>query len=63
MAASTKTHVSWRKSSYSSGAGNCVEVAFGSAVIGVRDSKQPKASHLAIGARAFRSFVNHVKAS
>lgn len=63
MAASTKTHVSWRKSSHSSGAGNCVEVAFDLATVGVRDSKQPKASHLVVGATTFQSFVHHIKAS
>jgi Domain of unknown function (DUF397) len=30
----------WRKSSYSSGTGNCVEVAVAEASVRVRDSKQ-----------------------
>lgn len=30
----------WRKSSYSSGTGNCVEVAVADASVRVRDSKQ-----------------------
>lgn len=33
-------HTAWRKSSYSSGTGNCVEVAVTDASIRVRDSKQ-----------------------
>jgi Domain of unknown function (DUF397) len=62
MATPTGTHNSWRKSTYSSGAANCVEVAFGSAVVGVRDSKQPEAGHLAVETTAFRSFVDYIKA-
>jgi hypothetical protein len=31
----------WRKSSYSNGTGNCVEVAHSSLLVGVRDSKNP----------------------
>ncbi|HWO67445.1 MAG TPA: DUF397 domain-containing protein [Umezawaea sp.] len=54
---------SWRKSSYSGSDANCVEISFGSAVVGVRDSKRPEAGHLAVDATAFRSFVNHIKAS
>jgi len=63
MTARTSFETSWRKSSYSGSGSNCVEVAFGSAVVGVRDSKQPKARHLAVEATAFRSFVNHIKAN
>lgn len=33
-------HPAWRKSSYSSGTGNCVEVAVAGARVRVRDSKQ-----------------------
>jgi hypothetical protein len=63
MLAGPTNHGLWRKSSYSSGDVNCVEVAFRSAAVGVRDSKQPKASQLVVGATTFQSFVNHIKAS
>jgi hypothetical protein len=33
-------YIGWRKSSYSSGTGNCVEVATADSTVGVRDSKQ-----------------------
>lgn len=33
-------YTGWRKSSYSSYTGNCVEIATAEGVVGVRDSKQ-----------------------
>jgi uncharacterized protein DUF397 len=63
MTAPSRFKTSWRKSSHSGSDSNCVEVAFGSAVVGVRDSKQPEAGHLAVNTTAFRSFVNHIKAN
>jgi uncharacterized protein DUF397 len=63
MIAPTQIHTTWRKSGYSGSGSNCVEVAFGSAVVGVRDSKRPEAGHLTVGAATFRSFVNHIKAT
>ncbi|GGP86586.1 DUF397 domain-containing protein [Saccharothrix coeruleofusca] len=48
----------WRKSSYSDGNTNCVEVGFGSAGVGVRDSKNTAAGHLVFPARAWREFVS-----
>lgn len=53
----------WRKSSYSGGAGNCVEVAgdHGAQQVGVRDSKDPEGSALVLGSRAWRAFVGHLK--
>ena len=33
-------YTGWRKSSHSSGTGNCVEVATADSTVGVRDSKQ-----------------------
>lgn len=47
----------WRKSSYSSNASDCVEVATG---IGIRDSKAPDV-HIEVGAAAWTSFLSKVK--
>ncbi|MFJ8623161.1 Scr1 family TA system antitoxin-like transcriptional regulator [Kitasatospora sp. NPDC093550] len=54
---------SWLKSSYSSGGGNCVEVAPGlPGVLPVRDSKDPHGPQLAFGTDAWKSFIAGVKA-
>jgi uncharacterized protein DUF397 len=53
----------WRKSTRS-GAGvndSCVEVAFVSAAVGVRDSKNRTEAHLAFGAPAWRAFAEGLK--
>lgn len=49
----------WRKSSYSGGGNNdnCVEVAFASPVVAVRDSKKPDAGRLAFSVSAWQRFV------
>ncbi|MGW5713823.1 DUF397 domain-containing protein [Streptomyces olivaceus] len=48
----------WFKSSYSTGGGGeCVEVAATSEAVLVRDSKQPAAARLSIGADAWSGFV------
>jgi hypothetical protein len=47
----------WRKSSYSSNASDCVEVATG---IGIRDSKAPTA-RIEVGAAAWTAFLGTVK--
>ncbi|MFG2090796.1 MULTISPECIES: DUF397 domain-containing protein [unclassified Spirillospora] len=53
----------WRKSSHSGGAsGQCVEVARGSALIGIRDSKDPQAGHLTIDRTAFAGLLAQAKA-
>jgi hypothetical protein len=48
----------WRKSSYSPTASDCVEVGIG---IGIRDSKAP-ATHLAVNREAWTAFLGIVKA-
>ncbi|MFF2745526.1 Scr1 family TA system antitoxin-like transcriptional regulator [Kitasatospora sp. NPDC058048] len=54
--------VSWLKSSYSSGGGNCIEVAPGiPGVLPVRDSKDPDGPQLAFGMDAWQSFVAGIK--
>jgi Domain of unknown function (DUF397) len=52
----------WRKSAYSGGATNCVEVA-GSlpAIVAVRDSKDPAGPALTFGRRAWDAFTGQVK--
>ncbi|MEV7862130.1 DUF397 domain-containing protein [Streptomyces hirsutus] len=48
----------WFKSSYSTGGGGeCVEVAATTEAVLIRDSKQPAAARLAVGADAWAGFV------
>ncbi|WP_084628465.1 DUF397 domain-containing protein [Amycolatopsis nigrescens] len=47
----------WRKSTYSGDKENCVEVAIGSDAVGVRDTKNRQAGHLAITPGAWRAFL------
>ena len=56
------TQATWRKSSYSGGAGNCVEVG-GSrpGAVGVRDTKDPDGQSLVFTTRAWRAFAHQVK--
>ena len=52
--------VLWRKSSYSNGQANCVEIAAlrgGRTTVVVRDSKAPGGSALMFGARAWQKFA------
>jgi uncharacterized protein DUF397 len=46
----------WRKSSYT-GNGDCVEVAFASVDVGVRDSKQPSGPRLNFDPDQWRTFL------
>ena len=47
----------WRKSSYSGGDNNCVEVGTTGAGIAVRDSKNPDRDALDVGAGAWQAFT------
>ncbi|MFG2211254.1 DUF397 domain-containing protein [Streptomyces sp. NPDC048638] len=52
----------WRRSSYSSANGQCVEVADGyPGILPVRDSKDPAGPHLHFGAKAWALFVDMLK--
>ncbi|MGA8113891.1 MAG: DUF397 domain-containing protein [Actinocatenispora sp.] len=51
----------WRKSGRSNNNGNCVEVAVGAAVVGVRDSKDPAGGVLAVGAAGWRRFLDDIR--
>lgn len=52
----------YRRSSRSSGQGQCVEVANTPRAISVRDSKDPRGPKLSVGKRQFRALVQGVKA-
>jgi hypothetical protein len=48
----------WRKSTYSQYE-ECVEVAFASTSVGVRDSKQPDGPHLTFPPHTWLAFIGH----
>jgi Domain of unknown function (DUF397) len=50
----------WRKSSYSGGGNDCVEVALLADEVGVRDSKNPEAGALKVSARSWRGLLGTV---
>ncbi|MEU0840473.1 DUF397 domain-containing protein [Streptomyces sp. NPDC005962] len=51
----------WRKSSYSSDIGNCVEVAEMPGRMAIRDSKNPDGPVLLLSPAAFGDFVSALK--
>jgi hypothetical protein len=51
----------WRKSSYSGGDNNCVEVAATSAAISVRDTKRPHGEVLRFSPPAWQAFIRGVR--
>lgn len=52
----------WRKSSYSGGNGNCVEVASTETVVGIRDSKQRGHGAILTFSRAeWDAFISAIK--
>ncbi|MER5268490.1 DUF397 domain-containing protein [Actinosynnema sp. NPDC002837] len=53
----------WRKSSRSASAAQCVELAIGEQVAGVRDTKNRDGGTLEFGVRAFSAFLADVKRS
>lgn len=61
MTADLDLSTPWRKSSYStSGGEECVEVAFASETVAVRDSKHPDGGQLALTPAAFRALLAYV---
>jgi hypothetical protein len=52
----------WRKSSYSSSEGQCVEVTL-STVIGVRDTKDRSAGHISVAPKSWSTFIAKVTKS
>ena len=56
------THANWRKSSYSTQNGSCVEVArTPGATIAVRDSQEPHGPVLTFTATDWQAFLRHIK--
>ena len=51
------TEIEWRKSSYSGGGNDCVEVALLVERVGVRDSKNPEAGALTVSAQGWRGLL------
>jgi Domain of unknown function (DUF397) len=62
MTAEHLSGLTWRKSSYSNGQANCVEVATIGPGIAVRDSKDPDGPVLIFGAGEWRAFTNRMTA-
>lgn len=52
--------IGWRKSSYSGGDNNCVEVGTISARVAVRDSQHPGGGALSFSAGAWESFTERL---
>ncbi|MFJ3792506.1 DUF397 domain-containing protein [Kitasatospora sp. NPDC090091] len=56
-----KQDLKWRKSTYSNGQGDCIEVADGcTEIVPVRDSKDPNGPALTFTADAWRAFVGAI---
>ena len=54
--------MNWRKSSYSSTNGTCVELATDGVTVYVRDTKDPDGGTLALSADTWRSLLDAAKA-
>ncbi|NYH79928.1 hypothetical protein FHR84_003277 [Actinopolyspora biskrensis] len=52
---------SWRRSTRTQGQGQCVEVGFAENAVGVRDSKNRPAGHLAVELAQWRAFLKRIK--
>jgi Domain of unknown function (DUF397) len=59
---SDSARTAWRRSTYCSGDGNCVEVEFHGNAVGLRDSKDPAALALRFDRQEWAAFVAGVKA-
>jgi hypothetical protein len=62
MRMSSLADARWRKSSRSSGAQNCVEVACGAAWVALRDSKNPQGTTLMLTTSNWRGLLSTLKA-
>jgi hypothetical protein len=58
MTVTELSRAEWRKSSYSSQSGNCVEVARNlPGLVAVRDSKEPDGARLVVSREAWPAFI------
>jgi hypothetical protein len=63
MTESDLSRAVWRKSSYSSQSGNCVEAATNpTGMVAVRDSKNPDGPKLLVSTAEWRAFLEDLKA-
>ncbi|MGH4012115.1 MAG: DUF397 domain-containing protein [Pseudonocardiaceae bacterium] len=60
MTAPESDGIAWRKSSYSGGSGDCIEVAPTPERVLVRDSKDPDGPDLALPTLAWRTFLTTI---
>lgn len=56
-----RTQMPWKKSSRSSGTGQCVEVAFAPDAVAIRDSKDPHGHMLAFIPEEWTAFIHDVR--
>jgi uncharacterized protein DUF397 len=62
MTVTDLSRAEWRKSSYSSQDGNCVELARNlPGLVAVRDSKEPGGARLVISSEAWQAFVRKLR--
>jgi hypothetical protein len=61
MTAPDLVRAKWRKSTRSNHSGNCVEVAFPSGQVAVRDSKNPAGQALVFSPASWSALVNGAK--
>ncbi|MFB4311913.1 DUF397 domain-containing protein [Actinomadura sp. GTD37] len=62
MDRAVRDDAAWRKSSWSNGSSNCVEVAGVWPGIGVRDSKAPAEPMLVLAPESWTAFIDAIKA-
>jgi hypothetical protein len=55
------TDISWRKSSFSTGQNDCVEVARTPAAVLIRDSKNPASGNLTVTAHTWESLITSIR--
>ena len=57
----SSTRPLWRKSTYSNGQANCVEVGSAARTVAVRDTKDPDGPALAIPAAGWQAFTRRIR--